>query len=142
MGIPQITAVMGLCTAGGAYIPAMSDEVVHVKGHGAIFLGGPPLVKAATGEEVSADDLGGAELHCAESGVSDYYAEDDAHAIDIVRRLVANLPDTPKARLSTRAPKPPLYDPKEIYGIVPEDIAAPYDIREVIARVVDGSEFV
>jgi len=142
MGIPQITAVMGLCTAGGAYIPAMSDEVVHVRGHGAIFLGGPPLVKAATGEEVTADELGGAELHCAESGVSDYYAEDDAHAIEIVRRLVANLPDIPKARLSVREPKAPLYDPQEIYGIVPGDLAAPYDIREVIARIVDGSAFI
>lgn len=142
MGIPQITAVMGLCTAGGAYIPAMSDEVVHVKGHGAIFLGGPPLVKAATGEEVTADELGGAELHCAESGVSDYYAEDDAHAIEIVRQLVSNLPDSRKSRLTTKAPKPPLFDPKEIYGIVPRDIAAPYDIREVIIRIVDGSEFI
>lgn len=142
MGIAQITAVMGLCTAGGAYIPAMSDEVVHVQGHGAIFLGGPPLVKAATGEEVTADALGGAEVHCAESGVSDYFAEDDAHAIEIVRRLVANLPDTPKARLPLREPRPPVYDPKEIYGIVPGDIAEPYDIREVIARVVDGSEFI
>ena len=142
MGIPQITAVMGLCTAGGAYIPAMSDEVVHVRGHGAIFLGGPPLVKAATGEEVSADELGGAELHCAESGVSDYFAEDDAHAIEIVRQLVANLPDNEKARLACREPRPPLYDPKEIYGIVPRDIGAPYDIREVIARIVDASEFV
>lgn len=141
MGIPQITAVMGLCTAGGAYVPAMSDEVVHVKGHGAIFLGGPPLVKAATGEEVTADELGGAEVHCGMSGVSDYYAEDDAHAIEIVRQLVANLPDTPKARLTTKEPRPPLYDPKEIYGIVPKDIASAYDIREVIARMVDGSEF-
>ncbi len=142
MGVAQITAVMGLCTAGGAYVPAMSDEVVHVKGHGAIFLGGPPLVKAATGEEVTADELGGAEVHCAESGVSDYFAEDDAHAIEIVRRLVANLPDTPKARLTTREPRPPLYDPKEIYGIVPGDISEAYDIREVIARIVDGSEFI
>jgi acetyl-CoA carboxylase carboxyltransferase component len=142
MGLPQITAVMGLCTAGGAYIPAMSDEVVHVRGHGAIFLGGPPLVKAATGEEVTADELGGAELHCSESGVSDYYAEDDAHAIAIVRQLVANLPLNEKAKLACREPRPPLYDPKEIYGIVPRDIAEPYDIREVIARIVDGSEFV
>jgi acetyl-CoA carboxylase carboxyltransferase component len=142
MGIPQITAVMGLCTAGGAYVPAMSDEVVHVKGHGAIFLGGPPLVKAATGEEVTADELGGAELHCMESGVSDYFAEDDAHAIEIVRKLVANLPEPCKARLTTRDPKPPLYDPEEIYGIVPRDISAAYDIREVIARMVDGSEFI
>jgi 3-methylcrotonyl-CoA carboxylase beta subunit len=142
MGIPQITAVMGLCTAGGAYVPAMSDEVVHVKGHGAIFLGGPPLVKAATGEEVTADELGGATLHCSESGVSDYYAEDDAHAIEIVRKIVANLPDNDKARLTTREAKAPLYDPKEIYGIVPRDISTPYDIREVIARMVDGSEFI
>lgn len=141
MGLPQITAVMGLCTAGGAYIPAMSDEVVHVRGHGAIFLGGPPLVKAATGEEVTADELGGAELHCSESGVSDYYAEDDAHAIAIVRQLVANLPPNEKARLACREPRPPLYDSREIYGIVPRDIAEPYDIREVIARIVDGSEF-
>lgn len=141
MGLPQITAVMGLCTAGGAYIPAMSDEVVHVRGHGAIFLGGPPLVKAATGEEVTADELGGAELHCSESGVSDYYAEDDAHAIAIVRQLVANLPPNEKARLGCREPRPPLYDSREIYGIVPRDIAEPYDIREVIARIVDGSEF-
>ncbi len=142
MGIPQITAVMGLCTAGGAYIPAMSDEVVHVRGHGAIFLGGPPLVKAATGEEVSADELGGAELHCAESGVSDYYADDDAHAIEIMRQIVSHLPETPKTRLTNRVPAPPIYDSKEIYGIVPRDIAAPYDIREVIARIVDGSEFI
>ncbi|MBI9087126.1 MAG: methylcrotonoyl-CoA carboxylase [Desulfobacterales bacterium] len=141
MGIPQITAVMGLCTAGGAYVPAMSDEVVHVKGHGAIFLGGPPLVKAATGEEVTADELGGATLHCSESGVSDYYAEDDAHAIEILRNIVANLPDADKAQLTTRESLPPLYDPKEIYGIVPRDIATPYDIREVIARMVDGSAF-
>jgi acetyl-CoA carboxylase carboxyltransferase component len=142
MGIAQITAVMGLCTAGGAYVPAMSDEVVHVKGHGAIFLGGPPLVKAATGEEVTADELGGAEVHCTESGVSDYFAEDDAHAIEIVRRLVANLPAPPKAPLTTRDPRPPLYDAKELYGIVPGDISEPYDIREVIARIVDGSAFI
>ena len=141
-GIPQITAVMGLCTAGGAYIPAMSDEVVHVKGHGAIFLGGPPLVKAATGEEVSADELGGAEVHCMDSGVSDYFAEDDAHAIEIVRDIVANLPRNVKSKLTIREATPPLYDPKEIYGIIPNDITTPFDIREVIARVVDGSEFI
>lgn len=141
MKIPQITAVMGLCTAGGAYIPAMSDEVVHVKGHGAIFLGGPPLVKAATGEEVTADELGGADLHCSESGVSDYYAEDDAHAIAIVRDIAANLPDNPKARLTVKDSRPPLYPAEEIYGIIPRDIATPYDIREIIARIVDGSEF-
>lgn len=141
MKIPQITAVMGLCTAGGAYVPAMSDEVVHVKGHGAIFLGGPPLVKAATGEEVSADELGGAELHCSESGVSDYLAEDDAHAIAIIREIVANLPENPKAQLSVKPSRPPLYPMEEIYGIIPKEIATPYDIREVIARIVDGSDF-
>ncbi|MGA3281034.1 MAG: carboxyl transferase domain-containing protein [Smithella sp.] len=141
MGIPQITAVMGLCTAGGAYVPAMSDEVVHVKGTGAIFLGGPPLVKAATGEEVTADQLGGAEVHCIESGVSDYFAEDDAHAIAIVRKIVGTLPKNEKPRLTMREPKPPAYNPKEIYGIVSEDLKIPYDCREVIARIVDGSEF-
>ncbi|HNU91994.1 MAG TPA: carboxyl transferase domain-containing protein [Spirochaetota bacterium] len=141
MGIPQITAVMGLCTAGGAYIPAMSDEVVHVKGTGAIFLGGPPLVKAATGEDVTAEDLGGADVHCIESGVSDYYAEDDAHAISIVRKIVKNLPRNIKQQLSTRKAEPPLYDPREIYGIVSRDLKVPYDVREVIARLVDRSEF-
>jgi len=141
MGIPQVTAVMGLCTAGGAYVPAMSDEVVHVKGTGAIFLGGPPLVKAATGEEVTADELGGAEVHCMHSGVSDYFAEDDAHAIAIVRSIVRNLPRPEKARISMREPKPPAYDPKEIYGIVSRDIRVPYDCREIIARIVDASEF-
>jgi len=140
MGIPQISAVLGLCTAGGAYIPAMSDEVVHVKGTGAIFLGGPPLVRAATGEEVTADELGGADLHCRESGVSDYYAEDEIHAVEILRKIVKNLPDNRKAQLSTREPAPPLYDPKEIYGIVNRDLRQPYDVREVIARIVDRSE--
>jgi acetyl-CoA carboxylase carboxyltransferase component len=141
MGIPQITAVMGLCTAGGAYVPAMSDEVVHVKGTGAIFLGGPPLVLAATGEEVSADELGGADVHCSESGVSDYYAEDDAHGISIVRKIVGNLPENKKSCLTLHEPVPPLYDPKEIYGIVSRELSTPYDCREVIARIVDGSEF-
>jgi len=141
MGIPQITAVMGLCTAGAAYIPAMSDEVVHVKGTGAIFLGGPPLVRAATGEVVTADELGGADLHCRDSGVSDYWAEDDAHALQIVRDIVRGLPDPCKSRLATRPPLPPLYDPKELYGIVPKSLSTLYDIREVIARIVDGSEF-
>jgi len=142
MGIPQITAVMGLCTAGGAYIPAMSDEVVQVKGTGAIFLGGPPLVKAATGEEVTADELGGADLHCRESGVSDYYAENELHAIAILRNIVKNLPTKEKVRLSTREPAPTLYDPKEIYGIVNRDLSKPYEVREVIARIVDRSEFI
>jgi acetyl-CoA carboxylase carboxyltransferase component len=141
MGIPQITAVMGLCTAGGAYIPAMSDEVVHVRGHGAIFLGGPPLVKAATGEEVTADELGGAEVHCMESGVSDYMADDDAGAISIIRQIVKNLPVREKERLSMRDPEPPLYDPREIYGIVSRYINVPYEVREVIARIADGSRF-
>ncbi|MBU2056082.1 MAG: methylcrotonoyl-CoA carboxylase [Proteobacteria bacterium] len=141
MGIPQITAVMGLCTAGAAYIPAMSDEVIHVKGTGAIFLGGPPLVRAATGEVVTADELGGADLHCRDSGVSDYWAEDDAHALQIVRDIVQNLPNPGKTRLSTRPPRPPLYDPKELYGIVPRSLSTLYDVREVIARIVDGSEF-
>jgi acetyl-CoA carboxylase carboxyltransferase component len=141
MGIPQITAVMGLCTAGAAYIPAMSDEVVHVKGTGAIFLGGPPLVRAATGEVVTADELGGADLHCRDSGVSDYWAEDDAHAIQIIRDIVQGLPDPGKSLLATRPPRPPLYDPRELYGIVPRSMSTLYDIREVIARIVDGSEF-
>lgn len=141
MNIPQITAVMGLCTAGGAYIPAMSDHVVHVTGTGAIFLGGPPLVKAATGEEVSAEELGGALVHCRESGVSDYFAEDDEHAIQIVRDIAAILPANEKARIPTRSPKDPLYEPKEIWGIVPRNLSMPYDCREIIARIVDGSEF-
>jgi acetyl-CoA carboxylase carboxyltransferase component len=141
MGIPQICGVMGLCTAGAAYIPAMSDDVVHVRGTGAIFLGGPPLVRAATGEEVTADELGGALVHCRESGVSDYLAEDDAHCIDLIRQIVKTLPPPQKTELETREPKPPLYEPKEIYGIVPRNIMVPYDVREVIARMVDGSEF-
>jgi len=141
VNIPQITAVMGLCTAGGAYIPAMSDHVVHVTGTGAIFLGGPPLVKAATGEEVTAEDLGGADVHCRLSGVSDYFAEDDSHAIQIVRDVVSVLPENEKAKVPRREPRPPLYDPKEIWGVVPEKISTPYDVREIIARMVDGSEF-
>ncbi|MCG6534382.1 MAG: methylcrotonoyl-CoA carboxylase [Syntrophales bacterium LBB04] len=141
MGIPQITAVMGLCTAGGAYVPAMSDETIHVRGTGAIFLGGPPLVKAATGEEVTADQLGGADLHCRDSGVTDYYAQDDRRAIAILRNIMECLPPAEKARLPMREPKPPLYNPREIYGIVSREFKVPYDVRELIARVVDGSEF-
>ncbi len=141
MGIPQIVGVMGLCTAGGAYGVAMCDEIVHVKQHGAIFLGGPPLVKAATGEEVLANDLGGAELHCNESGVSDYYAHDDAHAIRIIRKITKNLPNNEKSKLTMKVPEPPIYDPKELYGIVSPDLSKPYDIREVIARITDGSRF-
>ncbi len=141
MGIPQIVGVMGLCTAGGAYGAAMCDEIVHVKGHGAIFLGGPPLVKAATGEEVTANELGGPEVHCTDSGVSDYYAEDDAHAIQIIRNIVKNLPKNEKSKLTMAEPEPPYYDPKELYGIVSPDLSKPYDCREVIARIVDGSKF-
>ena len=141
LGIPQIAAVMGLCTAGGAYGVAMCDEIVHVKGHGAIFLGGPPLVKAATGEEVTADELGGANLHCIESGVSDYIAEDDTDAIVQIRKIIKNLPRKEKAKLSMMDPDPPLYDPKELYGIVSPDLSKSFDIREVIARIVDRSEF-
>ncbi|NOZ87556.1 MAG: methylcrotonoyl-CoA carboxylase [Deltaproteobacteria bacterium] len=141
MGIPQITAVMGLCTAGAAYIPAMSDYVVHVKGTGAIFLGGPPLVRAATGEEVTAEELGGAELHCSESGVSDYLAGDDREALDIIRDIVALLPPARKEWPLLREVEEPLYDPKEIYGVIPKSLATPYDVREVIARIVDGSRF-
>lgn len=141
MGIPQIAAVMGLCTAGGAYGVAMCDEIVHVKGHGAIFLGGPPLVKAATGEEVTADQLGGANVHCMESGLSDYIAEDDEDAIRIIRNIVKNLPDNEKTRLSMQPPIPPAYDPKEVYGIANQDPTLPYDCREIIARITDGSRF-
>ncbi len=141
MDIPQITAVMGLCTAGGAYIPAMSDHVVHVNRTGAIFLGGPPLVRAATGEEVTAEELGGAMVHCRESGVSDYFAEDDAQALEIVRGVVEALPRRVRPAGPDRPPEDPLYDPAEIYGIVPRSLSTPYDVREVIARIVDGSRF-
>ena len=137
-GIPQIACVMGSCTAGGAYIPAMSDEAVIVKGQGTIFLGGPPLVKAATGEEVTAEDLGGADVHTRISGVADYLADDDAHSLALIRRIVANL-NRPAPAGPQTAPEDPLFDPEEIYGIVPSDLRKPYDVREVIARMVDGS---
>jgi acetyl-CoA carboxylase carboxyltransferase component len=140
-GIPQLTAVMGLCTAGAAYIPAMSDEVVHVAGTGAIFLGGPPLVKAATGEDVTAEDLGGADVHCAVSGVSDHWAKDDADAIAQLRSMVARLPAPDRTLVTTRSVRPPLYDPAELLGIVPPDLSTPWDIRELVARIADGSEF-
>ncbi|HSV96815.1 MAG TPA: carboxyl transferase domain-containing protein [Spirochaetota bacterium] len=140
-GIPQITAVMGLCTAGGAYIPAMSDETIHVQGNGAIFLGGPPLVRAATGEVVTADELGGADVHCRYSGVSDYFADDEKHAISLLRKVIKNLPRGEKTRLDTRDPAAPLYDPKELYGITSKELKVSYDVREVIARIVDRSEF-
>lgn len=138
-GIPQIACVMGSCTAGGAYVPAMSDETVIVRGQGTIFLGGPPLVKAATGEVISAEELGGADTHGRRSGVVDYVAEDDEHALTIVRSIVANLNGVKQVDL--REPRPPAYDPQELYGIVPTDVRAPYDVREVIARIVDGSDF-
>lgn len=136
--IAQIACVMGSCTAGGAYIPAMSDEAIIVKEQGTIFLGGPPLVKAATGEDVSAEELGGADVHTRISGVADYFADDDAHALSLVRRVVGNLHRAP-ARKPESAAEEPLYDPAEIYGIVPSDTRKPYEVRELIARIVDGS---
>jgi 3-methylcrotonyl-CoA carboxylase beta subunit len=140
-GIPQIAVVMGSCTAGGAYVPAMSDENVIVKGTGTIFLGGPPLVKAATGEEVSAEDLGGAEVHTRTSGVTDHMAEDDEHALEITRSIVAQLNHEKQVWVRTQSPEDPLYDPEELYGVISADPKIPYDIREVIARIVDGSRF-
>jgi len=140
-GIPQIAAVMGSCTAGGAYVPAMADESIIVRNQGTIFLGGPPLVKAATGEVVSAEDLGGADVHSRLSGVTDHYALDDRHALAIVRRVVGNLNRTKQPPVALREPKEPLYDPSEIYGIIPTDTRKPFDVREIIARIVDGSEF-
>ncbi|MEQ1869699.1 MAG: carboxyl transferase domain-containing protein [Vicinamibacterales bacterium] len=140
-GIPQIAVVMGSCTAGGAYVPAMSDETIIVNGTGTIFLGGPPLVKAATGETVTAEELGGADVHTRISGVADYLADDDADALELCRTIVSTLPRakaTPTDIVPTEAPR---YDPKEIYGIINADPRKPYDVREVIARVVDGSRF-
>ena len=140
-GIAQIACVMGSCTAGGAYVPAMSDETVIVRGQGTIFLGGPPLVKAATGEIISAEELGGADTHGRRSGVVDHVAEDDEDALAIVRRIVANLNTTKPQEMTLVEPEPPAFDPEELYGVVPTDVRAPYDVREVIARVVDGSRF-
>jgi acetyl-CoA carboxylase carboxyltransferase component len=140
-GIPQISAVLGSCTAGGAYVPAMSDESIIVKGNGTIFLAGPPLVKAATGEEVTAEALGGAEVHTVESGVADHFAEDEPEALRIVRNIVENLPAPYKVALDVATPEPPHYDPEELLGIIPEDNRMPYDVREVIARITDGSRF-
>ncbi|AKU13067.1 methylcrotonoyl-CoA carboxylase beta chain, mitochondrial [Azoarcus sp. CIB] len=140
-GIPQIAVVMGSCTAGGAYVPAMSDEAVIVKNQGTIFLGGPPLVKAATGEVVSAEDLGGGDVHTRISGVADHLAENDAHALYIARRIVSNLNRQKPVSLKVGAGEEPIYDPEELYGIIPADPRKPYDVREVIARVVDGSRF-
>jgi len=139
MGIPQIACVMGSCTAGGAYVPAMSDETVIVRDQGTIFLAGPPLVKAATGEVISAEELGGADTHGRRSGVVDHVAEDDLHALTIVRDIVSTCP--PAAGLGPSDGAPPLYPADDLYGIVPQDVRAPYDVHEVIARIVDGSEF-
>ena len=138
-GIAQIAVVMGSCTAGGAYVPAMSDESIIVRNQGTIFLAGPPLVKAATGEVVTAEELGGADVHSRVSGVTDHYAENDAHALGIARRIVAGLNRVKQPQLELRAPMPPRYDPAEIHGVVPADIRKPYDVREVIARIVDDS---
>ena len=139
-GIPQIAVVMGSCTAGGAYVPAMSDESVIVKEQGTIFLGGPPLVKAATGEVVTAEELGGADVHTRLSGVADHMANDDAHALALARRIVSRTNTRKVLPVAAREPEPPRYDPEELYGIIPQDVRTPYEVREVIARIVDASE--
>jgi 3-methylcrotonyl-CoA carboxylase beta subunit/propionyl-CoA carboxylase len=139
--IPQIAVVMGSCTAGGAYVPAMSDETIIVRGTGTIFLGGPPLVKAATGEDVTAEDLGGADVHTRLSGVADYLADDDEHALRLVRTVVSTLNTRKTLPADMTAPEPPAHDPAEIYGIVAADLRKAYDVREVVARLVDGSRF-
>ena len=140
-GVAQIACVMGLSTAGGAYVPAMSDETIIVRNQGAIFLAGPPLVKAATGEVISAEELGGAETHGRRSGVVDHVAENDEHALEIVRSIVANLNTTKSVEMDVREPRAPAFAAEELYGLIPDDVRAPYDVREVIARLVDGSEF-
>jgi len=139
-GVPQIALVMGSCTAGGAYVPAMSDESVIVRGQGTIFLGGPPLVRAATGEVVTAEELGGADVHSRVSGVTDHYALDDRHALGIARHIVGNLNRAKSVQVKVRPPSEPLYPAEDIYGIVPTDTRRPYDVREIITRIVDGSE--
>nr|WP_298931497.1 carboxyl transferase domain-containing protein [uncultured Erythrobacter sp.] len=143
LGIPQIACVMGSCTAGGAYVPAMSDETVIVRNQGTIFLAGPPLVKAATGEEITAEDLGGGDLHAKKSGVVDHLAENDEHALTIVRDIVSHLGENTGAAtdISLKDPRPPKFDAEDLYSIIPDDVRAPYDVKEVIARLVDGSEF-
>ncbi|RAP56434.1 carboxyl transferase domain-containing protein [Oleiagrimonas sp. MCCC 1A03011] len=141
LGIPQVAVVMGSCTAGGAYVPAMSDETIIVREQGTIFLGGPPLVKAATGEEVDAEALGGADVHTSQSGVADHFAENDAHALSIARDIVASLNRTKSMPLAVREPVEPKFTAEELYGVIPQDTRRPFDIREVIARIVDGSEF-
>jgi len=140
-GIAQVAAVLGSCTAGGAYIPAMSDESIIVKGNGTIFLAGPPLVKSATGEEVTAENLGGADLHTRESGVADHFAEDEPEALRMVRNVVENLNINPKHRLDVEIPEEPKHDIQDLLGIIPDDNRTPYDVREVISRIVDGSRF-
>ncbi|MEZ5420185.1 MAG: carboxyl transferase domain-containing protein [Vicinamibacterales bacterium] len=140
-GLAQIAVVMGSCTAGGAYVPAMSDETIIVKGTGTIFLGGPPLVKAATGEDVTADDLGGADVHTRESGVADYFAEDDRHALHQARVIVSTLHTVKPPAADVTTPEDPRYDPAEIYGVTPADLRRPVDVREILARLVDGSRF-
>jgi 3-methylcrotonyl-CoA carboxylase beta subunit len=140
LGVPQIACVMGSCTAGGAYVPAMSDESIIVRKQGTIFLGGPPLVKAATGETVSAEELGGAEVHTRQSGVADHYALNDEHALQIVRNIVANLNAVKKIDIALREPRPPAYDPSELDGVIPASLMTQYDTREIISRLVDGSE--
>jgi acetyl-CoA carboxylase carboxyltransferase component len=139
IGIPQIACVLGSCTAGGAYVPAMSDESVIVKGNGTIFLGGPPLVRAATGEVVTAEDLGGADVHTRISGVADHFAEDEEHGLELVRQIAMHLGSRPRAHVDMRPVEPPRYDPAEILGVLPRDTKTPYDVREVVARIVDGS---
>jgi 3-methylcrotonyl-CoA carboxylase beta subunit len=139
--IPQVAVVMGSCTAGGAYVPAMSDESIIVRNQGTIFLGGPPLVKAATGEEVTPEELGGADVHSRTSGVTDHYALNDHHALAIARSIVANLNRPKRHGLELRSPQAPAFDPQELYGVLPADVRQPYDVHEVIARLVDGSEF-
>jgi len=140
-GIPQVSAVLGSCTAGGAYVPAMSDESIIVKGNGTIFLAGPPLVKAATGEEVTAEDLGGADVHTAKSGVADHYAEDEPEALRLVRDIVENLGAANKVPLDVQPPEEPAHDVDDLLGIIPEDNRTQFDVREVIGRIVDGSRF-
>ena len=139
-GIPQIACVMGSCTAGGAYVPAMSDETIIVRDQGTIFLGGPPLVKAATGEVVSAEELGGGDVHTRISGVADHLAENDAHALWITRRIVANLNRVKRVELALASPEPPRHDPGEIYGVIPRDTRKPYDVREVIRTLADAEK--
>lgn len=140
-GIPQLAAVLGSCTAGGAYIPAMADESIIVREQGTIFLGGPPLVKAATGEVVSAEELGGADVHCRQSGVTDHYANDDRHALALLRQSVSNLNRVKSVNIEVREPKEPRYPAADLYGIIPADRRQPFDVREVIARIVDDSAF-